>query len=264
MNGLPYLKSCLASLYKNTDYSFNVIVVDNVSTDRSQEWLTEFAKKVNNCTVHFNKKPDSGFSEGNNIGLRYAKNKYVMLLNNDTLIIQQGWLWTLISELETDETVGLVGPKLLYPNDLIQHAGVNFGYQPETHHIAPFHLGRFARRDSKFFNVRREVPAVTGACQLTRRELLKDGLDETYKKGGYEDMDFCCKVRKLGYKIIYVPVELYHYEGATNLARNQKEWTSQLAENYKIWCQRWDQWIFSDMEKNTMLYEMNVPILAFY
>jgi len=262
-NGLKHLKNCLASLYKNTEYPFHLIIVDNASTDGSQEWLTSFAKNRNNITLHFNEKPDGGFSEGNNTGLKYAKNEFVLLLNNDVLIIERGWLKRLVKEMEQDEQVGIIGTKLVYPSDLIQHAGVSFGYDPSADQMAPFHLGRYFPRNQKEFNIQREVPAVTFACVLIRRQLLKDGLDEAYIKGCYEDTDFCLKVRKQGYKILYVPIELYHYEGATNLAKPKGEWMGQLQKNFQLFLSRWNEWLKEDIKKNVDLYDPKGPVKTY-
>jgi len=258
-NGLTHLKPCLASLYKHTSQNFHLIVVDNVSTDGSREWLTSFAEKVNNITLHFNKEPDGGYSAGNNIGLQHAKHKYVLLLNNDVLIIERGWLKRIVREMERDPKVGLIGVKLIYPNELIQHAGVTFGYDSTTNKMRPLHIGRFFPRYREEFNVQREVPAVTFACVLIQRELLKDGLDETYERGCFEDTDFCLNIRKRGYKILYVPVELYHYEGATNLTKPLKEWYEQVQKNFDVFLSRWGDWLKTDFNAKPNLYDPRGP-----
>lgn len=263
MNGLQHLKPCLASLYKHTSQLVHLIVVDNCSTDGSREWLESFAEKANNVTLHFNEELDGGYADGNNIGLQYAKHKYVLLLNNDTLIIEAGWLKRLVKEMEQNPKVGLVGVKLVYPNDLIQHAGVSFGYDPIDDVMRPFHIGRWFPRYREEFCIQREVPAVTFACVLIRRELLKDGLDTTYKRGNFEDTDFCLSARKQGYKILYVPTELYHYEGATNLAKPQREWFANVNKNYQIFLSRWNAWLKEDVEKNGFLYDPRGPVKNF-
>lgn len=261
-NGLSYLKGCLSSLYKNTAYPFHLVIVDNASTDGSREWLESFIEKADNVTLHFNEKPASGFSQSNNIGLQYCKNKFVLLLNNDTLIFQKNWLTKLVSTLENRE-VGIAGCKLVYPNGLIQHAGVSFGYDALSKIMRPYHIGRLFPRDRPEFNVEREVPAVTFACALIRRSLLKDGLDEAYLKGCFEDTDFSLKIRKQGYKIMYVPVEVYHYEGATSLSKPQNEWIGQLEKNYQIFLSRWDKWLQKDFVENNDLYNPRGPVKHF-
>lgn len=260
-NGLQYLGGCLQSIYKNTEHPFNLILVDNASTDRSRDWLYEFAADKDNITLHFNADPDTSFSKGNNDGLKLAKGKYILLLNNDTLITRKGWLKTLVAELEADKSVGLVGAKLLYPNDLIQHAGCSFGFREFDKRMVPFHLGRYCHKDTPEYNVKRFVPMVTFACVLIRRELLKVGLDESYKLGGFEDTDFCCKIRRQGYNILYTPeVELYHYEGATCLARPKQQWMKQLAQNWQTFSNRWDKWLKEDFTENAELYKVTGPI----
>jgi GT2 family glycosyltransferase len=233
--------------------------VDNASVDGSREWLESFKEKTADATVHFNEVADGGFAEGVNTGLSYCTGKYVLLLNNDTLLFQKDWLTRLAAEMANPK-VAVAGAKLIYPNGLIQHAGVSFAYDALSRIMRPYHIGRMFRRDRPEFNVAREVPAVTFACALIRRSLLKDGLDTAYKRGCYEDTDFCLKVRKQGHKIMYVPTELYHYEGATNLEKPSSEWYGQVQRNYELFLQRWGTWLTKDFNENNGLYDPRGPV----
>ena len=202
-----------------------------------------------------------GYAEANNIGLKSCKGKYVLLLNNDTLAIKKGWLKRMVNIIENDGTVAIVGCKLLYPTDLIQHAGVTFGYDPKLEQMVPLHIGRYQQRHNPAFNVERFLPAVTFACALIRRELLKDGLDTSYGRGGYEDTDFCMKQLKAGWNIKYVPVELYHYEGHTTLKLDR--WFETIKNNYLRWLDRWNEWLKEDIQKRPELYNPNGPTTSF-
>ena len=268
-NGLSVLQSCIKSLYKNTEYPFHLVVVDNGSTDGSLEWLISFSSKTssaypqaanNKHSISHDNSP-LGYAAANNVGLKSCKGKYVLLLNNDTLAIKKGWLKRMVNVMENDSTVGIVGCKLLYPTDLIQHAGVTFGYDPIRNQTAPLHIGRYQPRNHPAFNVERFLPAVTFACALIRRELLADGLDEAYGRGGHEDTDFCMKQLKAGWNIKYVPVELYHYEGYTILGLDK--WMEHSSNNYLLWLKRWNDWLIKDIQKRPELYSPNGPVTAF-
>ncbi len=251
MDGLKFTPSCITSLIKNTIFPFRLIVEDMASTDGSREWLREH-EDIPNLKVIYNDKQD-GFSRGNNIALEEARGDYVLFLNNDTLVFDPGWLHGLVEEMEYDKTIGICGAKLLYPNNLIQHGGVTFGYVQAVNRLVPFHIGRFEKREK--YSEKRVLPAVTFACALVRRELLNEGLDESYGRGNYEDMDFCCKVRKEGHKILYNgEVELYHYEGGTTLRQPQPEWMEHVQRNWIMFSDRWNGWLMEDVKANQQTY----------
>lgn len=262
-NGIKIMPACITTLLKNTLYPFHLIVVDNCSTDGSREWLVKHVKNLKNATLHLNEELDGGFSAGNNIGLQYAKGDYVLLLNNDTLIFERGWLHGLVEEMEADKKIGIEGAKLLYPNDLIQHAGVTYVIDPYQNMALPFHIGRFEKREK--YAEKRALPAVTFACAFIRRELLKDGLDESYGKGNYEDTEFCCQIRRDGWKILYNgEVELYHYEGATMLTQmkaDREGWSQHTYDNWRKFSDKWNSWLLADMKENPSLYQAGIESL---
>lgn len=248
-NGLRFTPKFVDSLYRNTVHPFRLIVVDNQSTDGSAEWL-EFAKQsYPNMTVYYSEQLNSGFSDGNNQGLKFAKSRYVCLINNDVIISQKGWLTELKKCLLKGKKRGIVSPKLLYPDGRIQYAGASFNKKGET-----FHIGRF--KAGNLFNEEREVPTATFACVLIRRELLDGGLDEAYGLGTFEDVDFCCKTRKKGYSVWYCPsVTLYHYESATVWQLPMEQFTLQSQLNFRLFLSRWRDWLLEDMKANPEVYK---------
>lgn len=248
-NGLKFTPKFVQSLYANTKHPFRLIVVDNQSTDGSAEWL-EFARhSYANMRVVYSERLNSGFSDGNNQGLKLAKSRYICLINNDIIISQKGWLKLLLNCIRKGKNRGIVSPKLLYPDGRIQYAGANFNKKCETHHI-----GRF--KDGKMFNEEREIPTATFACVLMRRELLDEGLDEAYRMGTFEDVDFCCKTRKRGYSVWYCPsVALYHYESATIWQLPMNVFTVQSQLNFRLFLSRWRDWLLEDMKANPEVYQ---------
>ncbi|MGD6850757.1 MAG: glycosyltransferase [Candidatus Bathyarchaeia archaeon] len=314
-NGLKFTPKCIETLYKNTDYQieqqvltkdgeetrvelgFNLIVVDNQSTDGSADYLNFASQSYPNMKVVYLKTLNSGFAEGVNIGLKHCTAPLVLLLNNDTLFTQKNWLSLLVEALQKHPEAGLVSPKLLYPDGRIQYGGASFGAD-----LQPYHFGRFknAEKCSEF----REIPWATFACVLIRRNLffeselsyesrdkkaaslfnnekpmkpwtketfpkelwafaseelkaalnagqtvyyykeLLSGLDEAYKLGTFEDVDFCCKARFNGWKVLYEPAcRVYHYEGATVFTLSKAHYSQQQAANAALFYGRWRAWL---------------------
>jgi GT2 family glycosyltransferase len=247
-NGLKFTPKCIETLYKNTDYPFNLIVVDNHSTDGSAEYLTSVMKKYSNIKVVFSDQPNSGFAEGVNIGLKNSSSPYVLLLNNDTLFFQKNWLSILLEALNKDSNNGIVSPKLLYLDDRIQYAGASFNQD-----LQPYHIGRF--KNSGCYDVEREIPWATFACALIRRELLGSGLDEAYKLGTFEDVDFCCNARIAAWKILYVPASVvYHYEGATISTLDKVRFSEQQKANVELFYGRWYNWLWLNRNAYPEIY----------
>ena len=242
MNGLKWTPKAVDTLYRNTTYPFRLVVVDNQSTDGSQDWLQFASKSYPNMTVILNTELDGSFSDGVNTGLRFLTqikdtSPYVLLLNNDVLFTQKNWLTLMVKVLEKDAANGVVTPKLLYPDGRIQYAGASF-----TDELQPYHFGRYKNADG--YSVEREIPWGTFACALIRRELLADGLDSAYKLGTFEDVDFCVKARFNGYKILYAPqAQVYHYEGATIFTVNKVHWHQQQQANAQLFYSRWRNWL---------------------
>jgi GT2 family glycosyltransferase len=236
-NGFKFTPKCIETLYKNTDFPFNLIVVDNQSTDGSAEWLDFASHTYPNMTVHFNKQLDSGYAAGVNIGLQLSTAPYVCLLNNDILVSQKNWLRFLVHALKKDQSISIVSPKLLYPDKRIQYAGIAFNKNG-----LPYHIGRFKEAD--MFSSEREIPAATFACVLIKSELLKEGLDEGYLVGTFEDIDFCVKARFEGWKIRFCPqVTLCHYESATQFTRQKNVFALHQKVNAERFLGKWSSWL---------------------
>jgi len=202
-NGKNLLKKCLRSIQKNTIYkNYEVIVVDNDSHDKSMEMVKKLFPKIKMI-----QNPENyGFPKGNNIGLKKAiKNKnvkFVLLLNNDTEVTKN-WLKEMVRVANSDERIGIVGSKLILPNGKIQKSCCNYKYG----------LSR------KFAPQKREVvDSLVAACMLIKRSVIeKIGfLDENFFPIYYEDVDFCLRAEKVGYRTVYAPQsKVYHHKGIT-------------------------------------------------
>lgn len=235
-------QQCLTHLAKVTDgYTYEVIVVDNASTDGTKAFLATLG---GDCRVITNEK-NFGFAKACNQGAEAARGRYLVFLNNDT-IPKSGWLSALVEEVQAHPDVAIVGSKLLYPDETIQHAGVVFS----KNCLTPYHLFRGAPGDLHAANARREYQVVTAACMLIRREEFEavGGFDEIYQNG-FEDVDLCLKVGKRGKQIIYQPRSvLYHLEHQTPGRKDPEV----ERHNGKVLMERWASSIVIDEDLYTV------------
>ena len=216
-----------------TGISYELIMVDNGSTDGT----AEFARELGNDIRYIYNEHGVNFSASNNQAAAVARGEYLVFLNNDTLP-QPGWLSAMLETHQRHPDVGSVGAKLLYPEtDTIQHAGVLIRNYPNP--VSPYHVYHHFAQDAPAVNTEREYPCVTAACMLIRKELFDqlEGFDEGFIFG-YEDVDLCLRILERRLKNIYTPrAVVYHYEsqspgrhryGAANIERLQKKWEGKL------------------------------------
>jgi GT2 family glycosyltransferase len=208
-NRAELTEQCLVKLAEVTEgASFEMILVDNGSTDGTAAFLAKLGGDVQVIRNAEN----LGFAAACNQGARAARGRHLVFLNNDTIPLA-GWLAPLLAELDADPTVAVVGSKLLYPDETIQHAGVIFSRDlPIPYHFLAHVPGTFP-----VVNTRRELQCVTGACMAVRRSVFDavGGFDEGYRNG-YEDVDFCLQVGARGGRVVYQPASaLYHLESQT-------------------------------------------------
>jgi len=219
-NSKGLLDDCIASLIKSMKgHSYEIIVVDNASTDRSAEMVKT---KYPQIRLIINKS-NYGFIKANNIGIRTGGGKYLLSLNNDT-IIKGGSIDRLIDFMENNPDAGAVGPKLLNSNGSIQkQCRRSF---PNPLNALYYFTGlsdlfpksrRFGQYLLSYIDDLRtqEVDSLCGAAMMVRREAIeKVGLmDENYFMYG-DDIDWCYRIKEAGYKVCYVPdAEIIHFGG---------------------------------------------------
>lgn len=211
-NGAQFLDACLRALLQQ-DLNPEIIVVDNASTDDSVLIIQKFVPRVRVIRNDHN----LGYAAGNNIGIRAASGEIVVLLNQDT-VVQSGWLRA-IAETFDDPAIGIVGCKALYPDGRgIQHAGGIV--QPGD--ALTRHMG-WGEQDHGQYGQLRDVDYVTGAAFAIHRQVLERlrGLDEKFYPAFYEEVDYCYRARRGGFRVVYQPrAVLDHYETTSLPAKN--------------------------------------------
>lgn len=212
-NGFADTIECLNSL-REIDYKdYKVIVVDNASSDNSLKKLSDIADKD---LIILNSSDNIGFAGGNNIGIQYALEdgaEYVLLLNNDT-IVTADFLSRLMNCAKEQGQNAIISPKIMYAYDRqrIWFAGGTF--DPISGRTA--HIG-INEPDHGEYDVTKEVSFISGCCMLIPAHAIrKTGLmDESYFLY-CEDLDYCCRFLKSGFKIVYCPVSvIYHKVSAS-------------------------------------------------
>lgn len=209
-----------------------VLLVDNGSTDGTAAFIGGLSPPFRALTNAGNE----GFARACNRGAREAGGEYVLFLNNDT-VPGAGWLAALLAAAKHTPAPTIVGARLLFPDDTVQHAGIGFNERDEPAHL----VYGFPANDPAAITSR-AVPAVTGACLLMRRDafLAGGGFDEGYHNG-YEDLDLCCRVRRDGGTVWYAADStLYHFESAT-AGRYLAD-----AANATRFRERWGAWLATD------------------
>jgi GT2 family glycosyltransferase len=208
---------CVEGILHRTDFSnFEILIVDNESRQQASLDLFNILLKQDNRIRILSRPGPFNYSALNNAAAGEARGEVLLLLNNDTDVISGGWLRELVSQAIRPD-VGVVGAKLLYENETVQHGGVLLGPRG-----AAMHIHRFATRDDPGYcgqlALTRTLSAVTGACLAIRRRIYLEvgGLDEANLPVSYNDFDLCLRVQALGYRVVWTPfAELVHLESVS-------------------------------------------------
>lgn len=208
-NQIHYTYACLVSILEHTkDVPYEVIIADDVSTDAT-EHLSRYAEGLIICRNSTNQ----GFLRNCNNAARSARGKYIMFLNNDTQVTA-GWLSSLVNLIRSDQTIGMVGSKLVYPDGRLQEAGGIIWSDGSG-----WNYGRLDNPDKPEYNYVKDVDYISGAAILLSNELWKQigGFDIRFAPAYCEDSDLAFEVRKAGYRVVYQPLSrVIHFEGVSN------------------------------------------------
>ncbi len=211
------LESCLNSIGEKTDYPhFEILVADNSKTSEVEKLAKAIRLKAGTVRYYDCRGKPFNFSAINNAAVRECTSPLVLFLNDDIEVLDAGWLGALVEHGQRGE-VGAAGGKLLYPDGLIQHAGVILGIGGYAGHAFKRLPGE-TRAHFNFAQLVRNCSAVTAACMLTKRELFLQlgGFNERDLAVAFQDPDYCLRVRAAGYLVVYTPYcTLLHHESAS-------------------------------------------------
>jgi len=206
-NGKELLKKCLESLFKVEYENFEVILVDNNSTDRTLEFVTKNYPSIIIIKLDSNK----GFAEPNNIGSKIAKGDYLLFLNNDT-IVTPDFISKMIKVVENDKKIGICQSLLLKPDGSIDSSGDFIDK-----------LGIVYNSKTKIDEIR-EISSARGASMLIREKIFDElgGFDEKFFVS-FEDVDLSWRAWILGYRVILIPASVVYHTGGTTIEKMKSE-----------------------------------------
>ena len=247
------LKNCLEGLLYRTDYpAMEIIIIDNDSTENETK---EFFKELEPHGVHilcwsgaFN------FSSINNFGVQNAKGEVIVLLNNDIEVIDGNWLTELVSHA-VRPGIGVVGARLYYPDNRVQHDGIIVGMGGVAGYAHPL-MDREKSGDFGRSRVIQNYSAVTAAACAVKKSIYDEvgGLDETNLTVAFNDVDFCLRVQKAGYRNVYTPyAELYHHESISRGPDTTPEKAKRFEKEALYMMKAWEDEIKSDTCYNVNL-----------
>jgi GT2 family glycosyltransferase len=206
-NGEADTKDCLISLRKISYSNYEIILIDNGSTDGSDNRLKSAFPEV----AFYKNIENFGFAKGNNIGIRYALEKgadYIVLLNNDT-VVDPDFLTFLIQKAESNPQIGIIGPKIYFFNsDIIWYGGGMLNARTGF----TYHIGE-GEPDNGQCDEEREVDFISGCVMLVKKKVFDNVglLDKDYFHS-HEDADYCLRAKKKGFKIAYVPKSVVYHK----------------------------------------------------
>ena len=240
-NKCELLQNCLQSIFATTSYPYyRVCVFNQASEDGTREYMDSLGSKVD--VVH--SPQNVGFIPGNNFMMQHYPDWDVVLLNDDT-VVTEGWLEKLIECAYSSENIGIVGPKLIYPDGRLQEAG-SVVYRDGSARAR----GKYEDQWNIEYNQICEVDYISACCNYIKRQAINTigYLDEQFKPSTYEDSDYAFRAHEAGFKVVYQPYStVIHLERQTigddafrrmeiNKKKFAERWRHRLAEHPKsLW-----------------------------
>lgn len=214
-NELELLRQCIGSIIDKTTYeNYELIIVDNQSDDPElPSYLNGLAENNSNIKL-ISYSQEFNYAEINNLAVGQAAGSHIVLLNNDTVVLQDEWLQGMLSNLQRDN-VGVVGARLVSPHKKLEHAGLVLGMGADGIAKQP-HIGLPMGEHGYMGRAMamQEFSAVSSACLMIEKKLYQavSGLDEKLSNILFSDVDLSLKLKAQGYKIVWVPyVTLIHH-----------------------------------------------------
>lgn len=253
-NNLKYTRACLESVLTRTAYPhYELVVVDNASTDRTRDWLRDWEADAPPFARVVLNDGNLGFAAGNNVALRLLEDvDYAVLLNNDTRVTR-GWLTTLTCHMEKDPSLGMVGP---VTNNIGNEAKIPVWYAS----VAEMDL--FAYDRSERFRGERyaeEPSALAMFCAMIRRSAMdRCGLlDERFRVGMFEDDDYALTLREAGYRLAIAEDAFVHHVSRASFGAMAAAHYAEIFERNKTLFDA--KWASRSVEWTPHTYRPNIP-----
>lgn len=232
-NGLEYTKQCIAALREHTNVPYEIILVDNNSSDGTREYLYDLYLENEDITVIFNS-ANKGFPGGVNDGINAAKGSYILIANND-IIVTPGWLKRMREVAGSDAAIGIVGGVSNFVSGVQRDGEAVYETVPEMFEYVKKANKKRKGKIAKF-------PRVAFLCTLIKREVINKigGLDERFAPGNFEDDDFCLRAQLAGYTtVIALDVFIHHFGSKSFLANGEEKYRARLEKNRQIFIAKW-------------------------
>ena len=228
LNQLEYLRMCVDSIFRHTFVPYEIIVVDNGSTDGTAEYLESMRGRVRYRLLDRN----YGFAGAVNRGLMMAKGQTIVLLNNDTVVTAR-WLDNLLACLKSNERIGLVGPVTNYIGG---EQRIDAPYR-DLQEMQAF-AAAYNRSDPARWQ---ETDRITGFCLAFRRDVWERTgyFDEGYAVGNFEDDDYNIRVKLLGLKLVIARDTFIHHFGSVSVKALGPELAAVNARNAAYYGEKW-------------------------
>ena len=234
------LDLCIRSIIERATYkNLEFVVIENNSTESEtftyyEKLQKEFPQVRVVCWER-----EFNYSAINNFGAQFAEGEYLLFLNNDTEIVSPGLFEEMLGFCQRPE-VGIVGARLLYQDDTIQHAGVVIGFGGIAGHTF---IGLHEAENSYFHRAMcaQDYSAVTAACMMTKAEVFRQAGGFTEELAvAFNDIDYCMKVRALGKLVVYAPYAvMHHYESKSRGLEDTPEKVARFNREVAVFARRW-------------------------
>lgn len=233
------LMRCVNSIKEKTTWkNYEIIIAENNSVQKEtfdcyQKLQEDSRIRVITWEREFN------YSAINNFAVREARGEYLLFLNNDVEVISEGWMTFMLGNCQREE-VGIVGAKLYYPDDTIQHAGTIIGIGGIAGH-AFLNMPRSRTGYLHKASIQLNVSAVTAACMMMKRSVFESlqGFEERLSVA-FNDVDLCLRTVQAGYLVVYLPwAQLYHYESRSRGAEDSEEKIRRFQGEIEFMRSRW-------------------------
>ena len=251
------LEKCIRSILEKSSYTnYEILIVENNST--GEEIFSYYKELSENSRIRLLRwKREFNYSAINNYGAKKAKGDYLLFLNNDTEVISPDWIEEMLGFCQRPDT-GIVGARLYFGNNTVQHAGTVIGIGGIAGHM----FTDMPRERSGYMHkaaIIQDLSAVTAACMMVKRQVFDEvqGFEKQLSVA-FNDVDFCLRVREKQYLVVYDPyVELYHYESKSRGAEDSKEKVRRFQSEIEFMRCRWE----TLLKKGDPYYNKNLSLV---